>query len=161
MVDRLPIYVTGTDIPRKGDSTQLLGVPRLPRGGTGEAQAEAVVSALWEWNLEKNVVALCFDTTSSNTGSSTGCCVRLERLLGRNLLYFACRHHVLEVVVGHVFTALHGSSTGPYVLLFRRFKDHWIFVDQEDYADGWSDPDTRKAFEAKKETVERTSVHCR
>lgn len=29
MVDRLPIYVTGTDILRKGDFAHLLGIPRL------------------------------------------------------------------------------------------------------------------------------------
>lgn len=48
MVDRLPIYVAGTDISQKRDSAQLLGVPWLHRGGTDEAQAKAVVSTVQE-----------------------------------------------------------------------------------------------------------------
>lgn len=46
MVNRLTIYMTGTNIPWKGDYTQLLGVLQFHGKGTGEAQAEAVVSAL-------------------------------------------------------------------------------------------------------------------
>ena len=86
MVDRLPIHITGTDIPKKGESAQLLGVPRLTEGGTGRAQADAVISVLRDWNLESSVVGLCFDTTASNTGSSEGCCVLLERHLGKEVL---------------------------------------------------------------------------
>ena len=35
---------------------------------TGFVQAEAVWSKVQEWKVARNVAALCFDTTASNTG---------------------------------------------------------------------------------------------
>ena len=64
-VDRLPVLVSGAAVE------QLLGVPKLPLG-TGEAQASAVMQCLVDWSLDDQIVALCFDTTSSNTGSHSG-----------------------------------------------------------------------------------------
>lgn len=60
-VDRLPIVVSGLD------TEQLLGVPKL-ESGTGLNQATAIVQALNIWNVADRVKAMCFDTTSSNTG---------------------------------------------------------------------------------------------
>lgn len=54
-----------------GSKDQILGVPML-KSGRGCDEADAVVAALREWNLIDHVVAMCFDTTSSN-------CVRLNR----------------------------------------------------------------------------------
>lgn len=48
MVDRLPTYVTKTNLLQKKDSTQFLDVPRHSGEGICEAQVEAVVSALRE-----------------------------------------------------------------------------------------------------------------
>lgn len=131
-VDRLPILVTF-----QGD-TQLLSVPKLP-SGTGEAQARAVFDAFKDWNIEENVVAMCFDTTSSNTGRINGACVLLEQLLGRDLLYLACRHHVLELIAGAVFNKIMPSSSAPDILLFKRFKDSWEFIDQNNFKDALTD----------------------
>lgn len=60
-VERLPIIVSGIG------TEQLLGVPKLPTG-TGANQATAIVNTLYEWNLSERVKAMCFDTTSTNTG---------------------------------------------------------------------------------------------
>lgn len=60
-VERLPIIISGIG------TEQLLGVPKLPTG-TGEKQATAIVDMLYEWNLYEKVKAMCFDTTSTNTG---------------------------------------------------------------------------------------------
>lgn len=60
-VERLAILVTGLG------TEQLLGIPKLP-SSTGVAQATAVRKTLAEWNVTDRVKALCFDTTSSNTG---------------------------------------------------------------------------------------------
>ena len=49
---------------------------------------------------------MCFDTTSSNTGHVTAACVTIQQQLGRALLWCACRHHVGEVVISHVFEKL-------------------------------------------------------
>ena len=46
--------------------TKLLGTPL--EQGTGRDQAEAIKHILNAWNLEEQSVAMCFDTTASNTG---------------------------------------------------------------------------------------------
>ena len=74
-----------------------------------------------------------FDTTSSNTGRSKGACVLLEQRLGKDLLYLACRHHVMELIIGAVFQACMGSSSAPEVLLFKTFKACWEFIDREKF----------------------------
>lgn len=126
-VDRLPVLVSGFG------EEQLLGVPKLP-SGTGQAQASAVLNSLDEWGLSARVAALCFDTTASNTGLHSGACTLIEQGLQKDLLYFACRHHVMELICGAAFEAALGSaSTGPDILLFKRFRDHWPFIDQTTY----------------------------
>ena len=127
-VDRLPVIVTGTD------TDQLLGVPKLT-SGTGKAQAEAVITCLSEWNICDNVKGICFDTTASNTGCFNGACVLIERALGRNLLHFACRHHIMEIVLEKVFTALKitSAASGPDIAIFKRFKSKWFLIDHSSY----------------------------
>ena len=132
-VDRLPILLVSF-----GGDTQLLSVPKLP-SGTGLAQAEAVFQALKEWNVQDNVQALCFDTTSSNTGRINGACVIIEQLLGRDLLYLACRHHVLELIAGAAFKKVLPSSSSPNAQLFKRFKENWEFIDQDKFEDASTD----------------------
>jgi len=128
-VDRLPIIVTGFGL------CQLLKVSKIV-GGTGKNQATAVVEALEEWSVHERVVGMCFDTTSSNTGIHNGACVEIERMLGKDLLYFACRHHIMELLAGAAFTASLAPSSAPEVLLFKRFQQNWSFIDQTNYQTG-------------------------
>lgn len=125
-VDRLPVLVSG------GGVSKLLGVPILP-SGTGQAMAKAVVDCLDDWNIKHRVVALSFDTTSSNTGCKAGACTIIETMLGRLLLHLACRHHIMEIIADKVFAACHIQSTGPDILLFKRFQQQWEFIDKERY----------------------------
>lgn len=81
---------------------QLLGVPALDKG-TGEGQAKAVYELLKEWDMSEDVCAMVSDTTASNIGEVNGACILLERLLGRDLLYLACRHHVFELLLKTAF----------------------------------------------------------
>jgi len=97
--------------------SQLLTVTKLP-SGTGQAQASDVFEALIDRNVGTRVNTMCFDTTSFNTGRSMGACVLLGQMLGKELLYLACRHHVLELAVGAVFYYFTGSTSGPEVPLF-------------------------------------------
>jgi hypothetical protein len=97
-VDRLPVIVSG------GNVSKLLGVPKLTCG-TGKAMADAVLGCLDDWNITHRVQGLSFDTTSSNTGINVGACTLVEKLIGRDLLHFACRHHIMEVVAEKVFAA--------------------------------------------------------
>ncbi|KAG0721942.1 hypothetical protein GWK47_045420 [Chionoecetes opilio] len=66
---------------------------------TGTAQGEAVLKAISEAQLQTRVQGLVFDTTASNTGLYEGACVKIQEGLGRELIWVACRHHVLEVVI--------------------------------------------------------------
>lgn len=122
-VDRLPILVSGLGVD------QLLGVPKLPEG-TGEAIASAVFDELENWAVSNRVKAMCFDTTSSNSGHKIGACVKLETKLGRHLLPFACRHHIFELILGACVILYLGPTSGPDMAIFKRFQAHWPFIDQ-------------------------------
>ena len=129
-VYRLAILVSGQD------KSQLLGVPSIS-SGTGKSQAHAVVDALQQWGITEKVVALCFDTTTSNTGIHGGSCVLIEELLERNLLYFPCRYHIMELILGAAFKAsMPVASSGPEVQLFKRFQSSWSNIDKSVYESG-------------------------
>ena len=133
-VDRLPVLISGAE------TEQLLGVPKL-LSGTGEAQAAAVVDCLKKWDVADRVVALCFDTTASNTGHRSGACSILEEKLGKDLPFLACHHHIMELVVGAAFekTSI-GVSTGPEILLFKRFREKWRLIDRNNFKPASTDP---------------------
>ncbi|CAI6355634.1 unnamed protein product [Macrosiphum euphorbiae] len=77
---------------------------------------------------------MCFDTTSSNTGKNKGSCVLLERKLGKNLFWLACRHHIFELVIGAAFQAVLPSAiSGPDNRIFVRFQSYWSEIDQSTY----------------------------
>lgn len=127
-VDRLPVIVSCP-----ADNTdKLLGVPKSV-GGTGENSANAVYKKLTEWGLGKKVVGMCFDTTSVNTGLKNGACVLIEHLVEGELLWLACRHHVLEIVLSKVFTFCFGPSSSPDIPIFKRFKAAWQYIRQDSY----------------------------
>lgn len=121
-VERMPVIVS------QKSGAQLLGVPKIA-SGTGEAMAEAVYTALQEWGVTENIVAMCFDTTSSNTGRINGACTLLEEKLERMLLKLACRHHVYEIFLRAAYEAKFPGTSGPTVPLFERFKTAWKKID--------------------------------
>ncbi|GBP74674.1 hypothetical protein EVAR_58940_1 [Eumeta japonica] len=94
--ERLPI-ITSFD-----DREQLLAVPKL-ESSSEKHQAKAISTALFDWNLHDKVQIMCCDTTASNTGRFSGACAILEQTLKRELLLFACRHHIYELVLKAVF----------------------------------------------------------
>jgi len=53
---------------------------------------------------------LCFDTTASNTGKKARACILLEEKLQHNMLYFACRHHMMEFIIGAAFENTAGAG---------------------------------------------------
>jgi hypothetical protein len=131
-VDRLPILIS-----TMGEK-KLLQIPKIP-AGTGKAEAQAVYDAICEWKLTSLVQGMCFDTTSSNTGRLSGACIILEQLLGRPLLHFGCRHHIMELVLGAAFGVCMGPSKAPEILIFKRFKEQWAYIDQDRFNDAFSD----------------------
>ena len=99
-VDRLPVLVSGNG------QVQLLA--KLP-STTEAAQAQAVFDVLQKINLDKKVEAMCFNTTSSNTGCHKGACVILEQLLGQDLLHIGCHYYILEILAKTAFQEIMGS----------------------------------------------------
>ena len=68
---------------------------------------------------------MSFDTTSVNTGRFNGACVLLENRIGRELLWLACRHHVLLLVLAKTFSLCCGPSSTPNIPILKRFKEVW------------------------------------
>lgn len=131
-VERLPILVS-----MMGEK-KLLEIPKITTG-TGQAIAQAAYSTIQEWGLENLVHAMCFDTTSSNTGRSRGACILLEQLLGQHLLHLGCRHHILELVLAAAFGECLGPTSSPEILMFKRFRGQWSSIDKGRYEDAFSD----------------------
>ncbi|KAG0727259.1 hypothetical protein GWK47_035034 [Chionoecetes opilio] len=89
---------------------------------------------LYGWSPRPHIQGLVFDTTASNTGIHRGACTLIEEGLGRELVWTACRHHVLEIVLSSVFKVVFGPTGGPENGLFKRFMmKWWPNVNQEVY----------------------------
>ena len=70
-VDRLAVCVTGHEVYK------ILGIAKM-QSGTGEAHANATHQLLVLWEVQDDIVGMCFNTTSSNTRSQSRACVQLE-----------------------------------------------------------------------------------
>ena len=84
---------------------KILSITRT-ESSTGKVEAETVKAVLDEWELTDKIIACGFDTTSSNTGIRNGSCVLLQQLHSCQL---ACRHHIMELVIGAAFFQLRRS----------------------------------------------------
>ena len=84
---------------------KLLCIAKMEQS-TGSVEAEKIREVLVEWGVAEKIIACGFDTTSSNTGVNKGCCVILQTLLNRQILWLACRHHIPELIIGAAFTTL-------------------------------------------------------
>ena len=85
---------------------------------------------LEEYDLISKVCGLCFDTTSSNTGSNKGSVIKIAREVDKYLLLLACRHHITELRMVHFYEAVtKEKSIGPDNPLFKMFKQ--MFEDPE------------------------------
>jgi len=125
--DRMPIVVSGKEIEK------LLAIPKLPGSGTGVTMGRKVVEVLNQWEgVHEWLAGLCFDTTSANTGVHNGAITIIQQAFDKRLLYFACRHHIHEVIAAGVFD-LFFSSSGPAIPIFGRFRDQWSSMDQGKY----------------------------
>jgi len=150
-VDRLPVIVTAPNVE------QLLGVPKLD-SGTGYETSSAIYDTLKEWSLLDKVQAFVFDTTASNTGRLNGACHLLEQKLDRDILYLACRHHVYEIVLQGVFTEVKlATSTGPDILLFKKFRKEWNTIDTNSYSIWSTDENVKDIL---KDVADETIQFC-
>ena len=96
---------------------------------TGEAQALAVLVQLREWGVDKNIMALVFDTTASNSGVHRGATVRLQSALDRPVFFLACRHHVSELIIKACWYSLFEDDLSPDCKFFADIKEQWSSLD--------------------------------
>ena len=59
--------------------------------------------------------------------------VLLEEKLGTDLLYFACRHNVTELLLSAPFEVTMSGSSGPDVLVFKQFQARWQYIDSTSF----------------------------
>ena len=123
-VERLPVLLS--DI----GGTKLLGVPAIRQKSSsfaGSLIADVPDELIKIWDCQNSLSGMVFDTTSSNTGTQTAACVTLQNTISKPLLWFACRHHVGEVVLGHVWDVLKIEvSKSPKIQIFQRFRKHFF-----------------------------------
>ena len=96
------------------NDNQLLCVTKAD-DSTGKTEAEAVGKALEDWGLKKSIIACGFYTTASTTGIHKGSCVLLQDILQRQLVWLACRHHIMELLVKAAYHQVFGDSKSPDV----------------------------------------------
>ena len=56
-------------------------------------------------------------------------------------MYLACRQHILEILLECVFSNYFGSSSGPDIILFQRFKTEWANINQEKFQNNYFEVD--------------------
>ena len=130
--EKLAVLVSGAPHFIEG---KVLGIPSLVDDennptSTGEAQFSACLDLIDEWNVKDNICAMCFDTTSSNTGAHRGACSRLQRdYFEEKVLWFGCRHHVSELIIRAVWYTLFDADNGPENKAYQQVKDIWPDLD--------------------------------
>jgi hypothetical protein len=107
---------------------------RIINDGTGQAQAAEVVNQVTSWGCRDKVKCASTDTTTSNTGCNKGAVRKLELILGRILIYLACRHHMLEIIPKNIFDKVIEPSSSPDIgTMCRNFKAAWPSIDQHNF----------------------------
>ena len=92
----------------------------------------AVYEAVVAWNICDQVKCMCFDTTVVNSGPRNGACILLEQKLDKDMLWCACRHHILEIMLEAVVNLLLVLQK-IQILIFKRFQTNWEFIDRSTY----------------------------
>lgn len=114
------------------NNVMVLGVPSYTPEtdrSTGEVVSELTMNLLESWKCKEAIVNMVFDTTASNTGHLSGACVQIQNSINRSLLWSACRHHIGEVILSHVFNDLKIEvSKSPDILLFQRFRKNFDMI---------------------------------
>lgn len=120
---------------------------------TGLSQSIAVADLVESWNLVDRIIGLCFDTCTTNTGRIQGTCTRLEQRFEKNLLYFACRHHIPEIILQSVSIKCLGPTCGPETAVFKAFNTTWKNLDHTKFKPGISDKRILQKLQKEKESI--------
>ena len=108
--DRLCIKVS---FPGSERSDQFLAAP-LINSPDGKTMALTIVKTLDNWDIPiDNIIAMCWDTTASNTGVRKGSATLFEKYIKKAILWLGCKHHIGEVHISHVNIRVRGPTKGP------------------------------------------------
>ncbi|XP_039443340.1 uncharacterized protein LOC120423555 [Culex pipiens pallens] len=126
--EKIAVVVTGNGIPE-----QILAAEFI-EDGTGRTIAEFVYKCLQDWDLTGTIKVKSYDTAKVNSGIRNGAAAILDKLLGRKLLDFPCRHHIYELILSCAFrVCFPGKTTAPDEVLFKPFRDQWHYLDHTEY----------------------------
>ena len=118
-----------THLPTKKATLQRYRGIRKIAGTAGQhdsKSANVTISMLEAWGITVNdLFATVWDTTAVNTGVDHGACAYIEHRRGTALLWCACRHHIAEVHITHVFDRVGGARKAPEDLVLKRMKNLW------------------------------------
>ena len=98
------------------------------QSGTGLAICKGILEDLEEWDLKANIVAQVFDITACNTGVKNGAATLIEECKSmKTLLWLACRHHILELILGAFCNSLSKKETKADITIdIKDFQKKWI-----------------------------------
>ena len=125
--DFLALCVTGAGMEKE----KLLGDIPIPKG-SGLNMAMATLQLLIDWGIFDRVIALCFDTTGSNTGPERGANVLIEQELGWQCLWLACLHHILDLLMEAAVVEKLGPTSGPREKYFAKFETYFNSLEEAD-----------------------------
>lgn len=92
---------------------------------SGRSQFEAIQNACQFYEIRReDIVAVTSDNASTNTGNESGTIVHIEEYLDKPLLRLMCRHHIMEIVLKHVYRHLFSSDT-PTNLFYPILLENW------------------------------------
>ena len=104
----------------------LVGMTGLPNG-EGRTVAKVCYDTMVQCKCKENIRVLVWDTTNSNSGIHKGAAAILERdLLGRKLVWGACRKHVAELLVRPVYKCVFGEAKSSDYGDFKEFQQVWL-----------------------------------
>ncbi|KZS10355.1 Uncharacterized protein APZ42_025189 [Daphnia magna] len=83
-----------------------------------------------DWDVLGRLGGQVFDTTASNSGINAGCCALIEKEIFRPILWLACRHHMFELHIRHVWEAVSNKPDHPVEPLLKRFQSEWDLLDK-------------------------------
>lgn len=147
-IDRLPIVVTDKS------SEKILYIHNN-NDSSGATMAASIFKSLCDYKFEKKIVAMCYDTTKSNTGSKKGARIQLEQLLGRELLNLSCRKHISELLLESEFSGHHKEcQIGPDITFFKAFRNDWQKIDQNNFKSAETDAYVMKLVSPKMNEIE-------
>ncbi|GBP37604.1 hypothetical protein EVAR_34641_1 [Eumeta japonica] len=132
-VDRLPILVSG-----QGVDQLWLSQNSVMELGRRVLQLFMTLLFLGTWATKSNVLLRhhCGQYRFKSR------CLHFIRTEDRkDALWLACRHHIMEIVLEAVVVQALGPSSGPEILIFKRFRSAWPSIDQRKFSIVSSDPD--------------------